>query len=117
MLCGNIFDLILIMPPQPLVLDPLNTLDLCLRHGQLKISLQPSPLVLPLRKVLDHDLFISCQQLHRVLPEIREVVGLSLIDYLLDFNLYLVVLEPNDLEVLVRLGLDVNDVAIASEVL
>ena len=70
-----------------------------------------------MKKVLDHDLFISCQQLHRVLPEIREVVGLSLIDYLLDFNLYLVVLEPNDLEVLVRLGLNVNDVAIASVVL
>ena len=70
-----------------------------------------------MRKVLDHDLFISCQQLHRVLPEIREVVGLSLIYYLLDFNLYLVVLEPNDLEVLVRLGLNVNDVAIASVVL
>jgi hypothetical protein len=43
-----------------LVLDPLDTLDLCLRHGQLEISLQPSPLFLPLRKVLDHDLFISC---------------------------------------------------------
>ncbi len=116
-LSGNVIDLILINPPQLLILDPLDTLDLCLRHGQLEISLQPVPLISALRKVLYHNLVITCQQFHRVLPEIREVVGLSFVNDLRDFKLDLVVLEPNDLQVLVGLGFDINYVAIAGVLL
>jgi hypothetical protein len=47
-LIANVIDLILINPPQLLVLDPLNTLYFCLRHGQLEISLQLFPLICPL---------------------------------------------------------------------
>jgi hypothetical protein len=39
MLCGNIIYFILINSPELLVLDPLDALDLCLRLGQLEISL------------------------------------------------------------------------------
>ena len=48
MLCGNVIDLNLIGSPYLLVLDPLDALNLCLRHGQLEISLQPVPLIRPL---------------------------------------------------------------------
>lgn len=88
-------------------------MDLCLTHSQLEISLQPVPLIRSISKVLDHNLVIACQQFHRVLPEIREVVGLSFVHDLRDLDLDLVVLEPNDLEVLVGVGLDINYVAIA----
>ena len=64
-------------------------------------------------KILDHDLFIACQQFNRVLPKIREVVGLSLVDDLRYLNLDFVVLEADYLEILVRLSLDINEVAIA----
>jgi hypothetical protein len=113
MLSGNVIDLILINPPQLLVLDPLNTFDLCLRHGKLEISLQSSPLIGLLSNVLDHYLVVACQQFHRVLPIIREVVGLSFVDYLRYLYLDFVVLEPNNLEVIVRLGLNIDDVAIS----
>ena len=113
MLSGNVIYLILINPPELLVLDPLDGLNLCLRHGQVEISLQPIPLISPLSKVLDHNLLITGQQFYRVLPEIRKVVGLSFIDDLRNLDLDLVVLEADDLEVLVGLSLDVNEVAIA----
>jgi hypothetical protein len=45
MLIGNVFNLFVINPPEFLVLDPLDTLNLCLRHGQLEISLQPVPFI------------------------------------------------------------------------
>ena len=45
MLIGNVFNLFVINPPEFLVLDPLDTLNLCLRHGQLEISFQPVPLI------------------------------------------------------------------------
>jgi hypothetical protein len=48
MLSGNVVNLILISPPELLVLDPLDTFDLCLRHGQLEISLQSVPLIRPM---------------------------------------------------------------------
>ena len=107
MLSGNVIDLILINPPKLLVLDPLDALDLCLRHGQVEISLQPIPLVSPWSKVLDHNLLITGQQFHRVLPKIREVVGLRLVDDLRYLDLDLVVLEADDLEILVGLCLDI----------
>ncbi len=88
-------------------------MDLCLNHGQLEIGLQPVPLIGPFSKVLDHNLVIACQQFHRVLPEIREVVGLSFVHDLRDFDLDLVVLESNDLEVFVGVRLNINEVAIA----
>lgn len=113
MLSSNVIDLILINPPELLVLDPLDAYNLCLRHGQVEIGLQPIPLVSPLSKVLDHNLLITGQQLHRVLPEIREVVALKFVNDLRYLNLDLVVLEADDLEILVGLGLDINEVAIA----
>jgi hypothetical protein len=117
MLIGNVFNLFVINPPKFLVLDPLDTLNLCLRHGQLEICLQPVPLISPLSKILDHDPFIACQQFNRVLPKIREVVCLSLVDDLRNLNLDLVVLEADDLEVLARLSRDINEVAIAKVLL
>jgi hypothetical protein len=113
MLSGNIIDLILINPPELLVLDPLDALDLCLRHRQVEISLQPVPLVSPLMNVLDHNLVIAGQQFHRVLPKIREVVALKFVDDLRNLNLDLVVLEADDLEILIGLCLDVKDVSIS----
>jgi len=113
MLSGNIIDLILINPPELLVLDPLDALDLCLRHGQVEISLQPVPLVSPLMNVLNHNLVIAGQQFHRFLPKIREVVALKFVDDLRNLNLDLVVLEADDLEILVGLCLDIKDVSIS----
>jgi len=113
MLSGNIIDLILINPPQLLVLDPLDALDLCHGHGQVEISLQPVPLISPLIDVLDHNLVITGQQLHRVLPKIWEVVGLKFVDDLRNLNLDLVVLEADDLEILIGLDLDIKYFAIS----
>ena len=64
-------------------------------------------------QVFDHNRVITCQQFHRVLPVIREVVGLSFFNDLRDFDLDLVVLKANDLEILAGVGLDINEVAIA----
>jgi hypothetical protein len=123
MLSGNIINLILINSPELLVLDPLDALDLCLRLGQLEICLQPVPLISPLSKVLDHNLLITGQQFHRVLPEIREVVGLSFIDDLRNLDLDLIVelllLRGDLLKPLIPLPLHFillhNDVMVAFE--
>jgi hypothetical protein len=88
-------------------------LDLCLRHGQVEISLQPVPLVSPLMNVLDRNLVITGQQLHRILPKIREVVALKFVDDLRNLNLDLIMLEADDLEILVGLCLDIKDFSIA----
>ena len=118
MLCGDVINLKLISPPLLLVLDPLDALDLCLWHGQVEISLQPIPLVSPLCKVLDHNNIIACQQFHRVLPKIREVVGPSFADDLRDFDPDLVVPDPNDLERgIVWPGLYIKEVGIGRELL
>jgi hypothetical protein len=63
--------------------------------------------------VLDHNLVITGQQLHRVLPKIREVVALKFVDDLRNLNLYLIMLETDDLEILIGLGLDIKDFSIA----
>ena len=111
MLSGNLVHLVLIHPPQILVLDSLYALDLRLRHGQLEISLQPVPLIRPLTQVLDHDQIIAPQKFHSVLPKIWEVEGLSFFDDLRYFDSDLVVLVPDNLEGIVWLCLDINDVA------
>ena len=63
--------------------------------------------------VLDHNLVITGQQLHRILPKIWKVVALKFVDDLRNLNLDLIMLEADDLEILVGLGLDIKDVAIA----
>ena len=60
---------------------------------------------------------MACQQFHSVLPKIREVVVLSLVDDIRYFDLDLVVLEADDLEVLVGFCLDINKVALARVIL
>ena len=71
-LIGNGLRLIVILSPKVLVLDPFDSLDLCLWHGQLEIIFQSVPLVACLGNVFNHDLVIfSCQQFYLVLPIIR----------------------------------------------
>jgi len=106
--------LIVVLSPKVLVLDPFDYLDLCLWHGQLEISFQSIPLVACLYNVLNHDLVIlSCQQLHLVLPIIRQVVGLGSVDNLLNFDLNLLVPESHDLYVIVSFKLQIDVVTIA----
>jgi hypothetical protein len=69
---ANGLRLIVILSPKVLVLDPFDSLDLCLWHGQLEIIFQSVPLVACLGNVFNHDLVIfSCQQFYLVLPIIR----------------------------------------------
>ena len=66
------------------------------------------PLISTLGEVFDHNL-LTCQHFHRVLPKIREVVYLSIIDYLRYVLLDLFVLESNDLDImLLVIDLDIN---------
>jgi hypothetical protein len=61
-LIGNGLRLIVILSPKVLVLDPFDSLDLCLWHGQLEISFQSVPLGASLGNIFNHDLVIFSRQ-------------------------------------------------------
>jgi hypothetical protein len=99
-LLGYVINLVLENSPELLVLYALDLMNSSSWHSGLEASYQPVPLFASLADRLGYAWITTYKELNDVLPEIRNVVVLCLVDQFAHFKSYLVVPKSLELNVL-----------------